>query len=207
MRNVWPLLLSIVVAACAGRAPAVQNAGPAATPVPILTRAQWDAKPPTSAMRPQTIRRITIHNTGERSRPDLPLARKLQALQTFSQRDEPMSNGAMHHAWPDVPYHYYIASDGQLAEGRDWHFAGDTNTTYDPSGHLLIVLEGSFNREQPTPAQLQTLRAMVAWAARRWHVPADSLAGHRDFARTDCPGNNLYAQLDSLRLMLRTVSR
>lgn len=192
----------LLATACAGHHP-LATPGSENPPVPMLTRSEWHARPPVGAMRTQTITRITIHHTGERSRPDLTLDRKMLALQTFSQRDERMSDGGMHHAWPDVPYHYYIDTKGNLAEGRDWHFAGDTNTSYDPAGHLLIVLEGNFNQELPTPEQLATLRTMVSWASAHWHVPADSLAGHRDFAKTDCPGNNLYPQLGSLRAMLR----
>jgi len=202
LRRFPAFAVTMLLAACAGHARVAAPDG-ALPPVPMLTRAQWGAKPPTGPMRPHTPTRITIHNTGERSRPDLPLDQKLRALQTFSQREERMSDGGMHHAWPDVPYHYYIDIKGRLAEARDWHFAGDTNTTYDPAGHLLIVLEGNFNQERPTPEQLATLRTMVSWASNRWRIPADSLAGHRDFARTDCPGKNLYPQLDSLRAMLR----
>lgn len=196
------IVLGLVLVGCAGR---VTPAPPdtAVPPLPMLTRSEWGAQPPTRPMREHVPSRITIHHTGEPSRPELALAAKLRALQAFSQRDERMSDGGMHRAWPDVPYHYYIDTYGRLAEGRDWHYAGDTNTSYDPAGHLLIVLEGNFEKEQPKPDQIKTLLVMLEWASARWHIPADSLAGHRDFARTACPGANLYAQLDALRAALR----
>ena len=41
--------------------------------------------------------------------------------------------------------------------GSFWAYAGDTATSYDPHGHLLVVLEGDFNLEDPTAAQLDSL--------------------------------------------------
>lgn len=201
-KRIMTILLGLGLAGCTGNVPAV-SPDSAAPPVALLTRTEWGAKPPTGPMRAHTPTRITIHHTGEPSRPDLPLDAKMRALQAFSQRDEPMSNGAMHRAWPHVPYHYYVDIHGRLAEGRDWRFAGDTNTSYDPAEHLLIVLEGNFENEQPGTEQMKTLSVMLRWASARWHIPADSVAGHRDFARTACPGANLYAQLDTLRAALR----
>src|SRR5215204_6773593 len=75
-------------------------------------------------------------------------------------------------AWFDIPYHYYIASDGRIADGRPIKYAGDTNTEYDPTGHALVVLEGSFNTEQPTPTQIESLKQMVAWLTRKYKIPS-----------------------------------
>jgi hypothetical protein len=36
-----------------------------------------------------------------------------------------------------------------------------------------------------------------AWAAQNFRIKSDTLAGHRDFAQTSCPGANLYAHLSS----------
>jgi len=36
-----------------------------------------------------------------------------------------------------------------------------------------------------------------AWAAQRYAISPDRLAGHRDFAATSCPGANLYAHIAS----------
>lgn len=169
----------------------------------ILARSAWGAQPPVAAMLRHTPRRITIHHTAVRQNPGRTLADKLKALQQFSQNPGVLGNGKPKPAWPDVPYHYYIAADGAVAEGREIQFVGDTNTEYDPTGHALVVLEGNFEEEQPTPAQLASLRRMIAWLAGRFDVPAARVGGHQDFARTLCPGRNLQALLPELRAGMR----
>lgn len=164
----------------------------------ILARAEWGANPPAAEMKRHTPVRITIHHTATPQKPERSLKDKLQALQKFSQNPGVLGNGKAKPAWPDVPYHYYIAADGEVAEGREVEFVGDTNTEYDPTGHALVVLEGNFELEQPTETQLASLRKMIAWLAARFHVPAEKIGGHKDFASTLCPGKNLHKLIPDL---------
>jgi N-acetyl-anhydromuramyl-L-alanine amidase AmpD len=83
-------------------------------------------------------------------------------------------------------------------------FAGDTNTAYDPSGHLLIVLEGNFEIEPVTPEQWASLQRLTVAAARRWGIGPDRIAGHRDYTPTLCPGEGLHRLLPQLK---RRVAR
>ncbi|CAA9298112.1 MAG: hypothetical protein AVDCRST_MAG68-183 [uncultured Gemmatimonadetes bacterium] len=186
-RKLLPTLL--LLAACA--APAV----PVPDGVRYLPRAEWGAKPPVMEMKTHIPRRITIHHTAERQNPARATADKLQALQRFSQSESVLGNGRPKRAWADIPYHLYVAADGSVAEGRPIRFVGDSNTPYDPTGHLLVVVEGNFELEELTPAQRQTLDRLLPSLARRYRVPADSIAAHRDFAQTLCPGRTLYAEI------------
>jgi hypothetical protein len=186
-----PFLFSCAVS------PTVSKTAPA--DLKILSRAEWGALPPVAEMKRHTPTRITIHHTATLQKPERPLSDKLLALQKFSQNAGTLGNGKPKLAWPDVPYHYYIAADGKVAEGREVDYVGDTNTEYDPTGHALVVLEGNFENEQPTEAQLASLRKLIAWLAARFHVPAEKIGGHKDFASTLCPGKNLQALLPELR--------
>lgn len=164
---------------------------PQPTQPPILSRSEWHAHAPVAEMKTQKIQYLTIHHTAVRQKPDRSLVDKLQSLQKFSQHPGTLGNGKPKPAWPDVPYHFYIDCHGQIAEGRELKYVGDTNTEYDPTGHALIVLEGNFEEEQPTEAQLAALRQTITWLAARYHVPGDRIAGHQDYAGTLCPGKNL----------------
>jgi hypothetical protein len=153
-------------------------------------------------MKPQRPDRITIHHTATRQAPARPLADKMQALQRFSQREDSLADGRRKRQWADVPYHMYVAVDGDVAEGREWRYVGDSNTPYDPTGHFLIVLEGSFDSDTMTTAQRDALETLIVAAARRWRVPASRIGGHRDYAQTRCPGRNVYAELPRLRALV-----
>lgn len=179
---------------------AVSQTGPTKAPADlnILSRAEWGAQPPVAEMKRHTPTRITIHHTATPQKPERTLKDKLQALQKFSQNPGALGNGKAKPAWPDVPYHYYIAANGEVGEGREVQFVGDTNTEYDPTGHALVVLEGNFEEEQPTSAQLASLRKMIAWLAARYHATPDRIGGHKDFANTLCPGKNLHQIIPEL---------
>jgi hypothetical protein len=153
-------------------------------------------------MRPHAPVRLTIHHTGVRQNAQRTLAEKLRALQQFSQRDDSLADGRRKPAWADVPYHYYVAVDGSVGEARDWRYAGDSNTPYDPAGHLLVVVEGNFERDTLSAAQRITIEHLIPTLARRFSIPADSLASHRDYASTSCPGANLYVELPRLRALI-----
>jgi hypothetical protein len=171
--------------------------------VEFVSRAEWGARPPVLAMQAHTLTRLTIHHTGTNQNFNRTVTDKLRGLQLFSQRDDSLASGRLKPAWPDVPYHFYVGVDGVVGEGRDWRYAGDTNTEYDPAGHLLVVVEGNFQKDTLTTAQRRTLDIIVPALARRFGIPSDRLASHRDYARTECPGANLYVELPRYRELIR----
>jgi len=197
-RSCLPITLAIALAACASR-----GAPAAAVPdVAIVNRAEWGARDPVLPMREHRIERITIHHTATRQNVERSLADKLRGLQAFSQRDDSLGDGRKKPAWADIPYHYYIAVDGTVGEARSWRYVGDSNTPYDPTGHLLIVVEGNFEDEQLTEGQMRALESLVTTFARRFNVPGERLGAHKDYASTRCPGRNLYAELPRLRALI-----
>lgn len=204
--RIVPVLLALVapvaIVSCAPPPSAAPAPTPTSTRAPaatLLTRAEWGARAPVLPMRAHEPRSITIHHTATRQAPNRALADKMRALQQFSQTDGMLDTGKAKPAWADVPYHFYIDVHGSVAEGREVGYAGDTNTTYDPAGHVLIVLEGNFQEEQPTPGQLAAMQRLVAEFSARWRIPAERIGGHNDFADTACPGRNLEAYLPELR--------
>lgn len=213
----------LLAAACASRAPATRvaaardvvdmwNAAPIpSAPMPpgvgVVARSDWGARPPTLAMRAHTPVRLTIHHTGVGIDTTRTLAQKLVALQRFSQREDSLASGRKKPAWADVPYHFYVAADGGIGAGRDWRYAGDTNTPYDPAGHLLVVVEGNFERDTLTTAQRGALDRLLPALAVQHRISADRLRSHRDYAQTSCPGRDLYDELSRLRGLVSTAMR
>lgn len=193
----------ILLAGCAGA-----RTSPTIPPeIQFVSRADWGAKPPVLPMRAHTLGRLTIHHTGTNQNPARSVSEKLRGLQLFSQREDSLASGRRKPAWADVPYHFYVAVDGAVGEGRDWRYAGDSNTAYDPAGHLLVVVEGNFQRDTLTSAQRATLDVLIPVLARHFRIPADKLASHRDYAQTECPGANLYAELPRYRHLIARAAR
>ncbi|HVL38667.1 MAG TPA: hypothetical protein VM328_04670, partial [Fimbriimonadaceae bacterium] len=85
---------------------------------PIVTREQWGANPPVLTRKRHVPTHITIHHTGVPQQPARSLEDKLRGLQLFSQREDKLASGQTKPAWPDVPYHFYISTDGRIGEGR-----------------------------------------------------------------------------------------
>lgn len=187
------ILAAVILLAFAGGAVAQQTSKPE-----LLDRVAWGAKPPLPGMRPHKPYSIIVHHTAVRQNPKTSLAIKLRGLQNFSQSQRKMSDGRSLPPWPDLPYHYYIGADGTIGEGRDVNFAGDTNTNYDTTGHVQVVLEGNFEIEQPTAEQIEALKKVLVWQAARWKVPISTITVHRDHAGTACPGKHLAALMPSI---------
>lgn len=108
---------SILEAAAQTPQPASNTQSSAKRP-PIVSRKQWNAKDPVGKAAKHKPRFITIHHTGMPQKPELSLEQKMRGLQNFSQNEGKLASGKSKPAWFDVPYHYYIASDGRIAEGR-----------------------------------------------------------------------------------------
>ena len=138
---------------------------------------------------PHDITHVTLHHTGD-ARPllpgDSPVAR-LRGLQSW---------GASDRNWWDVPYHFLLGLDGDIYEGRDYHFMGETNTAYDPGGHFLISVIGNYQVQEPTPAQLNAIADLMAWAFDEFDLPLEKLGGHYNYADTGCPGQHLRKYLE-----------
>lgn len=169
---------------------------------PIVAAADWGSKPqPIEAERAHELARITLHHAGVVWRPtDDPFV-KIRGLQAWGQRDK---------GWPDVPYHFLIAPDGRIFEGRSLEFEGETNTEYDVHGHALVQLWGNFDVQKVTQAQLDATVQLLAWLCASEDLTSDSIASHRDWStQTSCPGRDLYrfVQDGSIRAAVQRVQR
>ncbi len=161
---------------------------------PVVSQASWGAAHPSEGFVAHRIERLSVHHTATPGGPPEQAARRMQSIQRFHQQDR---------GWPDIAYHFVVAASGQVFEGRPTDARGDTATSYDPSGHLLVTLEGNFEEQQPTEAQLEALARMLAWGAGHFEVDPATLSGHRDHAATACPGEHLYAALTDGSLLSR----
>lgn len=98
---------------------------------------------------------------------------------------------------PDLVYHFLVDTDGHILQGRDLAFEGDTETSYDTTGHLLVCCEGDFDSQRPSAAMLRSVSELFAWASQEYGIPPATIRGHRDYAPGEktCPGKYLYREI------------
>jgi hypothetical protein len=161
----------------------------------VVPRHEWNAQPPGSGLSPHRISRITLHHTGPPPWYGVPHSPAyLRNIQSFHMGPE--------RRWPDIAYHLLIDLDGAVWEGRSLTVAGDTATAYDPAGHALVAVLGDYSLQHPNPAQRDAIAATVRWLVHTYELSAETLHGHRDYAATACPGDNLVALLDEIRRLV-----
>jgi hypothetical protein len=204
--------LAATVSACASRPDPLPTESPRATAAPdtplpapatvaaptsvasgtsavMLCRESWGALPAHPGGRPHTITRMTIHHTEVVLGDNANSPARLRGHQHYHQDSK---------GWIDIAYHVGVDRNGNIYELRSTDLAGDTATKYDTTGHFLVVCEGDFNKETVSEEQLTGAATAFAWAAQRFAVSAETLAGHRDSApETSCPGASLYQHVAS----------
>lgn len=106
--------------------------------------------------------------------------------------------------WDELGYHFVIGNgkgcpDGKVEVGSRWpaqkwgaHCGGTPNNEYNNVG-IGICLVGDFRRRMPTPQQLESLRQLTTFLARRYQIPPGRILGHGQApgAATECPGDKL----------------
>jgi hypothetical protein len=147
----------------------------------IISKAEWGGQESSGTLRSHVPQRITLHHEGS-PKPLTPQddpRRLLRNLQQWGKREK---------GWPDLPYHFLIDLDGNIYEGRNVLAIGDTNTQYDPTGHLLVTLMGNYELQVPTKAQLDSICALIAWLCDKYNIDPATIRCHREYVMTACPG-------------------
>ncbi|MBM4175254.1 MAG: N-acetylmuramoyl-L-alanine amidase [Ignavibacteria bacterium] len=157
----------------------------------IIPRSAWNASEP-HEYKSHMINRITIHHEGTFFHQDSSALRHVKNVQTWGMGPD--------RNWIDVPYHYLIDGKGNIIEGRNPLTVGETNTSYDPTGHVLISVIGQYHKRQILrEEQLNSIVQLAANLCLKYNLSPDSIKGHRDFCKpgeTSCPGDDIYQYID-----------
>jgi hypothetical protein len=155
----------------------------------IVPRSGWNANEP-RPYRQHTPVRITIHHEGTRLEVTDDAAKKIRNIQVWGMGKD--------RNWTDIPYHYLIAPNGTIYEGRNANTVGETNTEYDCTGHLLINCLGNLEQQEVREEQLNSLIKLIAWSCKKYNISYETIASHKDYStQTNCPGKNLYRYLEN----------
>lgn len=100
-----------------------------------------------------------------------------------------------------IGYHYFITGDGKVTQGRaDWEPGAhcyQENKNYDSIG---ICLTGNYDNQEPSQAQLDSLRELLLDLMERHSISKQNIKFHREYATyKSCPGNNIKSDfIDNL---------
>jgi N-acetylmuramoyl-L-alanine amidase len=96
----------------------------------------------------------------------------------------------------DIAYHFVIAADGKIFEGRSIGVRG-AHVRGANTGSVGVVLLGNFEEAAPPEIQLRATRELIDHL-RSSHHGITHLAGHHDFNLDSvCPGAHLYPLLEN----------
>jgi len=155
----------------------------------IIPRAGWTANEPRPYKQHVPVR-ITVHHEGTRLEVTDDAAKKIKAIQVWGMGPD--------RSWVDIPYHFLIAPDGKIYEGRAVTTVGETATEYDPTGHLLITCLGNLEQQEVPQAQLTSLIKLIAYTCKKYNLSYETITTHRDNStQTTCPGKNLYKYFEN----------
>lgn len=166
----------------------------------------WRASPPVpSRMKPHTGKptRLTIHYTGMKQNPLKNIRDKVKGLFSFSTKviEAPMKKVL----WGDIPYHFYIDVKGDVAETRSTRYQPDTNTSYNPDGHITVVVEAGAG-DPLSDNQKGKLFALMRSLQLQFSIPDSHVSTHKHYASTSCPGPAVEAAVGEY-LQWRASSR
>lgn len=94
-----------------------------------------------------------------------------------------------------IGYQYFIEKNGMIYRGRVDNEEGAHTIGYNKQS-IGICLQGDFEKEEPTPAQMEALEKLVKEKKEQYNI--NKINGHRNFSNTSCPGKNLYKLIINL---------
>lgn len=97
-----------------------------------------------------------------------------------------------------ISYTFAVTPSGRIYQGHSVDRRGAHTIGHNTAGRG-IVLVGNYDRDRPTPSQLDAVAWIVADYYRRGLCRSRRLTGgHRDVKGTDCPGDHAYALLPEI---------
>jgi N-acetylmuramoyl-L-alanine amidase len=156
----------------------------------IVSAVEWGSSPdPIPEEQRHVPTYITLHHAGMEWKEGSEPVAKLKGLQAYGKNEKD---------WPDLPYHFLIAPDGETFEGRSVLYSPETNTSYDTTGHIGINVWGNFEVQRISYQQLVSTVDTAAWLCSIYNIDPATIKGHLDVApgQTVCPGKDFYRYIE-----------
>ncbi|WP_435020483.1 peptidoglycan recognition protein family protein [Tundrisphaera sp. TA3] len=183
------LSIAAIAVALASPCPAAEQEGSKAPRPEIVSASEWGSKPqPIPDARKHTPKYVTIHHAGVLWKAQVTPDAFVRNMQGWGRRDK---------GWPDLAYHFLIAPDGKIYEGRSLDYEPESNTKYPLAGNIGVEMMGNFEQQRPDPRQIASCVKLTAWLCDRYGIDNALVRGHKDAAsgQTTCPGKDFERYL------------
>lgn len=161
----------------------------------FYSRTDWGAHPPTQSLLTQSSpHQVFIHHTENEDALKIDTLREqvmsMQGIQTFHQHGR---------GWSDIAYHAIVFQPqggiplARVFLGRNPDQVPAAQLNHN-AGTLAIAVYGDFTRDKVAA----NTRFAIELAIARLAPHAETIGGHRDVVATQCPGDNLYRELDQI---------
>jgi len=197
----------------------------AATPPPIIRRAEWGADESLRTCEPDlsmnTVSAAVHHTASTNSYSAADVPGLLRGFMAYHTRPE----AAGGRGWCDIGYNFLVDQFGRIFEGRAGsiempvvgvHTGGFNSRT------IGVAAIGEYGAVAPSAALLEGVSEVIAWKFATYRIMANTnvimvsgggaskypagtsvlfstIYGHRDAQLTSCPGQNLYDALADIR--------
>ncbi|GIY71896.1 peptidoglycan-recognition protein SC2 [Caerostris darwini] len=155
----------------------------------IVSRAEWGAQPPKSAIALKVpVDHVIIHHTdGATSDSKEGCSKVIRQIQKYHVETK---------KWDDIGYNFVVGGDGRIYEGRGWKTLGSQAKGYN-SKSIGISFMGNYNKSEPSAAMLTAAKNLIEYGVLMKYISSSyELHGHRNVKCTDCPGASLYSIIE-----------
>ncbi|MFH5802990.1 N-acetylmuramoyl-L-alanine amidase [Alienimonas sp. DA493] len=168
-------------------APAV----PAADDASTFASAADDDWAPGEDVEERPWRWIVVHHTATE-------AGSVEAIHRAHRR----RRDAAGNPWRGIGYHFLIGNGDGMSDGaveptfrwRDQLAGAHAGRRAENERGVGVCLVGDFESADPTPAQRNAARRLIAFLRDRYDIPADRVLPHDAVSATACPGKNLTVE-------------
>ncbi len=160
---------------------------------PIVSRADWNARPPKGSYNPQSVQRIVLHHSWSPAQAQYKGAATIRGIQNYHM-DDPATG------WSDIGYHFLIGPEGKIFQGRPENVVGAHCPPNTNSVGICVIGNYDPGADSNNPQIEASLINLLTWLSATYKVdPKAQYFGHRDFSSKSCPGDGVYDRMPFYR--------
>jgi hypothetical protein len=166
--------------------------------VRLWTREEWSAADPGDMLRNKKLLEAFVHHTTNANAKSIDSLAEQKAAMRATQNFHMDHNG-----WADIGYAFVVfqphggLENARVFQGRETRYVPAAQANHN-AGTVPICVYGNYESEPVKPETVTAICRVIYWVQRHHRKSLVTVGGHRDVGQTQCPGGNLYAELDEI---------